>query len=133
MDDVALRPERVAKPPGLDLEEVHLDDEEGPAEFQRTPVRREPDDPLPVDRPFWKPGPDLGGLAAQLLRPGEAVGEEAVEDVVVPGRPMPGEAGEDGHLIVTPANPRRVSEEEMDKTIDDVMKRRKKVLRRLAE
>lgn len=40
---------------------------------------------------------------------------------------------QDGHLIVTPAHPRRVSEEEMDKTIDDVMRRRQKVLRRLAE
>ena len=40
---------------------------------------------------------------------------------------------QDGNLIVTPARPRLVSPEEMSKKLEYVLKKRKDVLRRLAQ
>ena len=40
---------------------------------------------------------------------------------------------QDGHLIVTPANPRQLDPESLKKKLDYVVKKRKQVLKRLAQ
>lgn len=40
---------------------------------------------------------------------------------------------QDGHLIVSPANPELVDAEEMSRKLDYILKKRKDVLRRLAQ